>query len=75
MSKANDQPKRCHVCDVDVSSGWFARIPRGEETVLLCSPECAMRYFESLSPAEDSVAQELAANEHRLHFLVNQEVW
>lgn len=75
MTNANDQPKRCRVCGVDVSTGWFARIPLGEETVLLCSPECGMRYFDSLSPTGDSVSQDLTANEHRLHFLVNGELW
>jgi hypothetical protein len=75
MTNANHQPEQCHVCGVDVSNGWFARIPHGAETILLCSPKCAMRYFDSLSPAEDAAARELAAHEHRLHFLVNGELW
>jgi hypothetical protein len=74
MNGPNDEPKRCHVCGKDVSCGGFARIRHGEEWMLLCRPECAMRYYDSLQPEPDPRARELAANQHPLRFLVNGEL-
>lgn len=75
MNDPKAEPKRCHVCGKDVSSGWFARIRDGSGWVLLCSPGCAMRYYDSVRPEQETRAQELAANEHPLRFLVNGELW
>ncbi|MGP8199157.1 MAG: hypothetical protein ACLQU4_06615 [Limisphaerales bacterium] len=54
MNEPNEQPKRCHVCDKDVSNGGFARIPDGKEWILLCSPTCALRYMNEMRPAEEA---------------------
>jgi len=75
MNDPNDQPKRCHVCGKDVSSGWFARILAAGNWIVLCSPACAMRYYNSAHPEKDTSAQELTGGEHPLQFLVNGELW
>lgn len=67
--------ERCHVCGKDVSSGWFARIRRREEWILLCSPACAIRCYDSVRSEKEIRAQELPANAHPLRFLVNGELW
>ena len=37
----------CQQCAKALASNWFCRIVRGLETILLCSPECALRYFDA----------------------------
>lgn len=48
----NDSGKagECQQCAKALASNWFCRIFRGLETILLCSPECALRYFDAQNP-------------------------
>jgi hypothetical protein len=43
--------QKCFVCGKAVGDGWFCRIPRDGKRIVLCSPSCAMRFFENLFSA------------------------
>jgi len=45
--------QKCFICDHAIAVRWFCRIPRDGEFIVLCSPSCAQRYFDSL-PQSDS---------------------
>lgn len=81
-AQANAQPdldaarQKCFVCDKEIGDGhWFCRIPRKEETaVVLCSPGCALRYFDSLHPITNLEERDRAEFERAAHFLVDGEM-
>jgi hypothetical protein len=48
--------QKCFVCGKEITDGWFCRIPRDGGRIVLCSPSCAMRFFEnSFSTAHERV--------------------
>ena len=75
MNDLNNEPDRCHVCGKTLSSGWFAKLRRGEEWILLCSPGCSMRYYDSMRPEQERDTQAQAADEQPSRFLVHGEIW
>jgi hypothetical protein len=74
-SARNDPQQKCFACDkAIVDGGWFCKIPSEEkQPVLLCSPRCALRYFDSLRPTTNGHEIERAACERSVHFLVVDE--
>jgi hypothetical protein len=40
---------KCFICGKAPGHGWFCRIPRDGKPIVLCSPFCAYRYFDSLT--------------------------
>lgn len=55
-STADPEAKKlnCSVCQKLVTeTNWFCRIPSKPNPIILCSPECATRYFEMNSPKKD----------------------
>jgi hypothetical protein len=75
MAGSEGDRERCGVCGKDVSNSWFGRMRNGEGWVKVCSPECSIRYINSLHPADEARAQDLAAYEDRVHFYFNGELW
>ncbi len=67
----NAAQQKCLVCNKEIMDGyWFCRIPRKEEpAVVLCSPKCALRYFDSLCQKTTATEIERAAYERDLHSL------
>jgi hypothetical protein len=52
--------QKCFVCGKEVGDGWFCRIPRDGKRIVLCSPSCAIRFFEnSFSAAHERVLSKL----------------
>ena len=44
----DDSPHKCFTCDKEIADGgWFCRLPRGGTRIVLCSPGCAIRYFDA----------------------------
>jgi hypothetical protein len=74
-SARNDPQQKCFACDRKiVDGGWFCKIPSVEKpTVILCSPRCAIRYFDALPPPTNGHEIEHAACERSVHFLVVDE--
>jgi hypothetical protein len=68
--------QKCFVCDKEIGDGSpFCKIPRDEKPlVLLCSPRCALRYFDSLHPTTNGDELDRAACERSVHFLVEGEI-
>lgn len=62
----------CSACGRATADGrWFCRLPR--ERIVLCSPACALSYFDTLLPAMNGGEPDDAADEHSLHFVVDEE--
>ncbi len=80
-AEANTRPgadaaqQKCLVCDKEIGDGaWFCKIPREKKPmVVLCCPRCALCYFGSLHPTTNGDELDRAANERRLHFLMDGE--
>jgi hypothetical protein len=64
----------CAHCRSEIVDGhWFCRLPGDKEPTFLCSPSCALHYFER-SPAErKGQDQDGDTCEHLFHFFVNGE--
>jgi hypothetical protein len=67
--------QKCLVCDSKiVDDRPFCKIPRKEEpTVVLCSPRCALCYFDTLHPATNGDELDRAAYERSVHFVMSGE--
>ena len=64
----------CFVCGKDAEAGgWFCQIPCEDKRIALCSPYCALSYFNTGNPASDANGLERADYQDRVHFLVNGE--
>lgn len=70
---AHAEPQKCSVCEEEIGNRpCFCKIPREEApTVLLCCPQCALRYFDTLHPTTNR--DELDRAERSLHFIVDGE--
>jgi len=70
-------PQRCFICGHDiVDDAWFCRIPHEHEKTVLCTPRCALRYFEGLHPSVNNDGDHGADYEHRGYFFVGgEEPW
>ena len=67
-------PQKCFICSKDLAaSGWFCRIPSADNRIVLCSPHCALGYFDLLHPTTIVKESDRADYEGRVHFLVNGE--
>jgi hypothetical protein len=81
-AQANAQPdldaarQKCFACDKEIGDGYcFCKIPRKKEpTVVLCSPRCALRYFDSLHPITNLEERDRAEHEPSVHFLGDGEM-
>jgi len=72
----------CLVCRAEiVGNQWFCRLPQNGNgnghsenlTILLCSPRCALRHFETLRPRDNGFDFDYDAHEHTFHFLIDGE--
>lgn len=75
MNDSGNQREQCAVCGKDVTDVWFARLRRGNEWVKVCSSKCALRYFDSVRPADLAGGQSFESRDGRCHFFVNGECW
>lgn len=76
LERNGELPRACAHCKAEIVGGhWFCRLPGNEGPILLCCPFCADRYFDRSHPEGHGSDHELNAYEHRLHFLVNGELW
>jgi hypothetical protein len=68
--------QKCHVCDKEIGDApRFCRILRQEKpAVVLCSPRCALRYFDTLRPAPNGDESDRAACERSFHFVMDGEM-
>jgi len=66
---------KCAVCAKEIVDGtWFCKIPREEKpTVVLCSPRCALSYFDTLHPTTNGGGLDRAGGERSQHFLMEGE--
>jgi hypothetical protein len=39
--------QKCFICGKALGNGWFCRIPHDGKRIVLCSPSCAMRFYEA----------------------------
>jgi DNA-binding NarL/FixJ family response regulator len=64
----------CAHCRADIVDGhWFCRLPGDREHALLCSPSCALRYFDRSHVGRNGSDQDWGLHEHRFHFFANGE--
>jgi hypothetical protein len=72
----------CVVCRAEiVDNQWFCRLPQNGNgdahaegvSILLCSPRCALKHFETLRPHDNGFDSDYDQNEHTFHFLVDGE--
>jgi len=64
----------CAHCRAEIVDGhWFCRLSGDKEPALLCSPPCALRYFDHTRVQRDGSNPEWASDEHQFHFFVNGE--
>jgi hypothetical protein len=62
----------CAQCRAEIVDGhWFCRLPGNETPTLLCSPRCAMRYFDRSHPERKGAEQSWETGEERFHFIMN----
>jgi hypothetical protein len=74
LRQDNSVLQKCFVCGKDAAAGgWFCQIPREDKRIALCSPYCALSYFNTGNPASDANGLERADYQDRVHFLVNGE--
>jgi len=67
--------QNCLICGKAIlDEHWFCRLPCGDERVVLCSPACAMRYFDALPKKNDQAVDDSSGQQQRLHFVVNGEL-
>jgi len=66
---------KCAVCDTEIGDGtWFCKISREKKpTVVLCSPRCALSYFDTLHPTTNGEELDRAGYQRSLHFLMDGE--
>ena len=66
---------KCAVCDKEIVDGNLVLqdFSRGEARSGVCSPRCALRYFDSLHPTSSGDELERAVCERSAHFLMNGE--
>jgi hypothetical protein len=41
--------QKCFICGKALGDAWFCRIPHDGKRIVLCSPFCAHRYFDSIT--------------------------
>jgi hypothetical protein len=75
MNDPGNQREQCAVCGKEVSNGWFARLRNDAGWAKLCSPKCAMRYYESLRSADDVGLPPPEPRDGRCHFFFHGECW
>ena len=72
----------CFVCQAKIADNqWFCRLPQNGNgdahaesgSILLCSPRCALRHFETLRPHGNGFESDCEQYEHTVHFLVDGE--
>lgn len=69
-------PQKCAVCESEIVDDHpFCKIHcEKKSTAVLCSPRCALRYFDALHPITNLEEQDRAEYERNAHFLVNGEM-
>ena len=66
--------QKCFICRREiVDNGWFCKLPREARRIMLCCPQCALRYFDTLYPATNGDEQVWSACGQRPNFLVAEE--
>lgn len=74
LGRNGEMHQLCGHCLADIVNGhWFCRLPGSEATTLLCSPPCALRYFDRSHTERNGSAQDWDSYEHRFHFFINGE--
>ncbi len=75
MARVNDPGQlKCAVCNSEVADDrWFCRIPGETKRIVLCSPSCALRHFETSYPKMNGHDRDSRIYERSLHFLVDGE--
>jgi hypothetical protein len=74
LRQDNGVLQKCFVCGKDAEAGgWFCQILREDKRIALCSPYCALSYFNTGKPASDANGLERADYQDRVHFVVNGE--
>jgi hypothetical protein len=72
----------CIVCRAKIGNNqWFCRLPQNGNSdahaesvsILLCSPRCALRYFEILRPRRNGFESDCEQYDHTVQFLVDGE--
>ena len=72
----------CAHCWAKIVDGhWFCRLPQNGNrevhaeglAILLCSPRCALRYFEALRRRDNDFISDYEQHQHSVHFLVDGE--
>ena len=74
LRQDNSALQNCFVCRKDAEAGGrFCPIPREDKRIALCSPCCALSYFNTGDSASNANGQGFADYEDRVHFMVNWE--
>jgi hypothetical protein len=74
LRQDNGVLQKCFVCGEDAEAGgWFCQIAREDKRIALCSPYCALSYFNTGNPASGANGQERTDYQDRVHFVVNGE--
>lgn len=76
LSHNGQNRQTCALCQSAVEDGlWFCRLPEDQGQVLLCSPSCALQYFNRRHAGKNGSDQDWESREGRSHFLVDGELW
>ena len=74
LRKDNSTVQKCYVCGKEAESGgWFCQIPCEDKRITLCSPFCALSYFNTGNPVSEANGQERTDGQDGVHFVVNGE--
>lgn len=64
----------CAQCRTEIVDGhWFCRLPGSKTPTLLCSPRCALRYFNRAPVERNGSNHDSEPSERRFHFFMNGE--
>ncbi len=64
----------CAHCQAEIVDGhWFSRLPGNEGPTLLCSPSCALHYFDRLHIDSNGSDEDWESPEPRFDFLIDEE--
>src|SRR5262249_34936575 len=64
----------CARCQAEIVDGhWFCRLPGNARPTLLCSPSCALRYFDRTHVERNGSDRNWESDESRFHFFINGE--
>lgn len=74
MARNGGMRQTCAHCQAEIVDGhWFCRLPVNEDATFLCSPSCALHFFDRSRGERNRTDQVWETCEQRFHFFVKGE--